>query len=166
VTALRGDPEMAGVVRQFGAGAILMHMQGTPATMQQAPNYKDVVGEVCSFLQERLQACTDLGIAPTSLAVDPGIGFGKTEEHNWTLLARLGEFRSLGRPVCLGVSRKGFLGRLLGRDVAGRDAASLAVALDAVFHGTAHLFRVHDVALTSDALRVVTTLTRKREKRI
>ena len=115
VTALRGDPGMAAVVRGRGAGVILMHMQGTPATMQLAPHYEDVMAEVAAFLQERLQAAVDVGIAAPSVVLDPGIGFGKTTEHNLTLLARLQEFGKLGRPLCLGVSRKGFLGRRLGR---------------------------------------------------
>jgi dihydropteroate synthase len=166
VTALRGDAAMPEVARQFGAGVILMHMQGTPATMQQAPEYQEVVGDVYTFLEERLQACVNLGIARASLVVDPGVGFGKRDDHNWELLAQLGELRALARPVCLGVSRKGFLGRLLGRDLAGRAAGSLAVALDAVMHRTAQLLRVHDVAATWDALRVLATLAGQREKRI
>ncbi len=164
VTALRGDPRMGEVVRSFGAGVILMHMQGTPATMQIAPAYEEVVSDVLHFLEARLQACVDLGIAGESVVVDPGIGFGKTGEHNWTLLARLKEFASLGRPLCLGVSRKGFMGKLLGRGVAELQSASVAVALDAAMNGSAHIFRVHDVAATRDALLILTTLRDRREK--
>src|SRR5262249_48286981 len=117
VTALRGDPDMAEVVRRAGAGVVLMHMQGTPATMQPQPRYADVVAEVDQFFQDRLQAAADLGIATPRTVLDPGIGFGKTEAHNLHLLARLDVFGRHGRPVCLGVSRKGFLGRLTGRPV-------------------------------------------------
>jgi dihydropteroate synthase len=152
ITALLGDPEMAGVVRQFRAGLILMHMQGTPSTMQRAPSYGDVVGEVVGFLQERLQAAEDVGIAGPQVVLDPGIGFGKTAEHNLRLLAHLEEVGRLGRPVCLGVSRKGFLGSLLGRPLEGRLAGSLAAACWALAHATAGVLRVHDVAATRDAV--------------
>jgi dihydropteroate synthase len=164
ITAL-GDPAMAGLVRQFGAGLILMHMQGTPATMQLAPHYDDVVIEVRQFLEARLQACVDLGIASSCVVLDPGIGFGKSDEHNWSLLARLEEFQALVRPLCLGVSRKGFLGRLLGRAMQERMAGALAVGLDAIMHQSAHVLRVHDVAPTRDALRVLATLANWRENK-
>jgi dihydropteroate synthase len=160
VTALRGDPDLGRVVRDFGAGLILMHMQGTPATMQRDPRYEDVVAEVAQFLEERLHVADDLGIAGPCVVLDPGIGFGKTEEHNWTLLARLEELRRLGRPVCLGVSRKGFLGKLLGRSTAERLAGSLAVACHALGRRAAQLLRVHDVAPTRDAALVVAALAR------
>jgi dihydropteroate synthase len=158
VTALCGDPEMAAVVRDFGAGVILMHMQGTPATMQDRPTYEDVGREVAEFLEARLQAAADLGIAPSRVVLDPGIGFGKTAAHNIALLARLGELRRLGRPVCLGVSRKGFLGKLLDRPVHDRLAASLAAACFALAHQAAQIFRVHDVAPTRDAVILFTAL--------
>ena len=112
MTALRGDPDMAAVVRSFGAGVILMHMQGTPQTMQQNPAYDDVVAEVAEFLEERLQAVADVGIAAEQVVLDPGIGFGKTAEHNKLLSPTLRTLRRCGRPVCLGVSRKGFLGKI------------------------------------------------------
>ena len=165
VTALRGDPGMAAVVRDAGAGLILMHMQGTPATMQLAPHYEDVVAEVAAFLEERLQAAVDLGIATSCVVLDPGIGFGKTREHNLTLLARLGELGRLGRPVCLGVSRKGFLGRLLNRPVTERLASSLAAACHALAHQSAQVLRVHDVAPTCDAAVVFAELA-GREARV
>jgi dihydropteroate synthase len=158
VTALRGDPGMLAVVRDFGAGVILMHMKGTPATMQQEASYDDVVGEVFAFLQERLQAAVDAGIAGPCVALDPGIGFGKNEEHNLSLLARLHKFRELGRPVCLGVSRKGFLGRLLGRQVLDRTAGSLAVVCHALARRAAQVLRVHDVTPTRDAVVVFAAL--------
>src|SRR5262249_48973018 len=154
ITAL-GDPCMAGVVRDAGAGLIVMHMQGTPATMQQAPQYDDVVAEVARFPEEGWQAAADAGIPAERVAVDPGIGFGKTAEHNLELLARLNDFQRLGRPVCLGVSRKNFIGRLLGRPVASRLAGSLAAECYAVARGDAQIVRVHDVAEACDAVHVI-----------
>ncbi len=158
VTGLRGDPDMAAVVRDFGAGVILMHMQGTPATMQVEPTYADVAREVAEFLEARLQAAADLGIASSRVVLDPGIGFGKTAAHNLELLARLGELRRLGRPVCLGVSRKGFLGKLLGRPVTERLAGSLAAVCFALARAAAQVFRVHDVAATRDAVALFAAL--------
>ncbi len=158
VTALRGDPDLAEVVRRHRAGLVLMHMQGTPATMQVDPRYDDVVTEVVSFLEARLQQAAHLGIAGEQVVLDPGIGFGKTLEHNLRLLAGLGALGRLHRPVLLGVSRKGFLGKLLGRDVSQRLAGSLACVCHALAHRSAHLFRVNDVAPTRDILRVWTAL--------
>jgi dihydropteroate synthase len=158
VTALLGDPDMAAVVRDSGAGVILMHMQGTPQTMQANPVYDDVTAEVGRFLEARLQAAEDIGIAGSRVVLDPGVGFGKTAEHNLELLARLAELRRLGRPVCLGVSRKGFLGKLLGRPVTERLAGSLAAVCYAVARGAAQVVRVHDVAETRDAVRLIQAL--------
>jgi dihydropteroate synthase len=155
VTALRGDPGLAEVVRAAGAGVILMHMQGTPATMQLAPHYEDVVAEIDGFFQERLRAAADVGIAGPRVVLDPGIGFGKTEAHNLELLARLEAFQHLGRPVCLGVSRKGFLGRVLGRPVEGRLAGSLAAVCYAAARQAAQVVRVHDVEATRDAVTLI-----------
>jgi dihydropteroate synthase len=154
VTALRGDPGMAPTVRDHGAGVILMHMQGTPQTMQQDPRYEDVVAEVGRFLEERLQAAADLGIAEGQVALDPGIGFGKTGTHNLQLLARLEGFQRFGRPVCLGVSRKGFLGKRLGRPVERRLAGSLAAVCYALGRKAVQVVRVHDVEETFDAIQV------------
>jgi dihydropteroate synthase len=155
VTALTGDPGMSAVVRETGAGAILMHMRGTPATMQQAPEYPEgVVAALDHFFQSRLQDLPRQGIAAECCVLDPGIGFGKRGRHNWEVLARLGELGRFGRPVCLGVSRKGLLGRLLDRPVEQRLAASLAVACMAMARGAAQVLRVHDVAATRDAVRV------------
>lgn len=165
VTALRGDTGMPWVARRFSAGVILMHMKGTPQSMSQMASYGDVVEEVIAFLEARLKACTEQGIAEANVLVDPGIGFAKLHEHSWTLLAHLDSLRRLGRPLCLGVSRKGFLGRLLGRDVKERMVGSLTVALDAVHRGAAHVLRVHDVAPTVDAIRVLMTLAAYREKK-
>ena len=158
VTALRGDPAMAEVVRAGSAGVVLMHMQGTPATMQIAPSYEDVVAEVTAFLDARLQAAKDLGIAAERVVLDPGIGFGKTSEHNLRLLSGLHHLGRLGRPVLLGVSRKGFLGRLLGRSVDERLAGSLAVVCHALARKAVQVVRVHDVAATRDAIEVFSAL--------
>jgi dihydropteroate synthase len=155
VTALQGDPDMPAVVRDAAAGAILMHMQGTPATMQQAPEYPEgVVSTLDHFFQSRLQDLPGRGIAAECVVLDPGIGFGKRKRHNWEILARLGELGRFGRPVCLGVSRKGLLGKLLDRPVEERLAGSLAVACVALARESAQILRVHDVAATRDAVRV------------
>jgi dihydropteroate synthase len=152
VTALAGDPQMTAVVREFDAGIVLMHMQGTPATMQRDPRYKDVVAEVLRFLRGQLKACVKAGLAVERMVVDPGIGFGKTVEHNLTLLARLEEFQKLNRPVLLGVSRKGFSGTVLGRSPSDRMAGSLAIVSYAIARGAVQIVRVHDVAQTRDAV--------------
>ena len=154
VAGLTGDPRMAEVVRDLGAGAIVMHMQGTPATMQVAPHYDDVVTDLSRFFAERVQSLTALGIPKAALMLDPGIGFGKTREHNITLLAQLARFNDLGLPICLGVSRKGFLGKLLDRSPQDRLAGSLAAAAYALAQNAVHVLRVHDVAPTRDLVRV------------
>jgi dihydropteroate synthase len=153
VTALRGDPEMAGLCAGRGCGVILMHMLGTPRTMQEAPSYDDVVDDVKAFLAERLQFAVDAGIAEERIWVDPGIGFGKTLEHNLELLRRLGELRELGRPICVGTSRKSFIGRITGRDVDERIGGTIASNVVALA-GRAEVFRVHDVRAVREALMV------------
>ena len=158
ITALRGDEKMAEIVRTFEAGLVLMHMQGTPQTMQQNPVYDDVTTEVIGFLEARLQAAAEVGIAGSRVVLDPGVGFGKTREHNLELLARLVELQRLGRPVCLGVSRKGFMGRLLGRPTEERLASSLAAVCHALADGAAQIVRVHDVAETRDVVRLFQAL--------
>jgi dihydropteroate synthase len=154
ITALRGDADMTEVVRAASAGVILMHMQGTPSTMQANPHYEEVVRDIARFFETRLRDLTDLGIPTERIVLDPGIGFGKTAEHNLELLARLEEFQTLGRPLCLGVSRKGFLGRTLQRPVHQRLAGSLAAVSYALSRGAAQIFRVHDVAETHDMVTV------------
>jgi dihydropteroate synthase len=156
VTALRGDPAMSDVVRASRAGVLLMHMQGTPATMQDAPHYDEVTADLRRFFEERLHHLAASGIACQQAVIDPGIGFGKTATHNLEILARLADFQSLGRPVCLGVSRKGFVGRILeNRPVGQRLAGSLAAACWAMFRGAVQILRVHDVQETCDAVRVI-----------
>jgi dihydropteroate synthase len=155
VTALSGDPELAGVVADAGAYLCLMHMHGEPRTMQADPRYDDVVAEVASFLEERLAFAVEAGVPEELICLDPGIGFGKTAEHNLELVRRLDVLVALGRPVLVGFSRKRSLGRLVGDPEAttGSLAASLAAALAAYEHG-ATILRVHDVRETVEALTV------------
>jgi dihydropteroate synthase len=154
VTALRADPAIAEVIAETGAGCCLMHMLGTPRTMQLDPRYEDVVVEVKAFLEERIQFAVAAGIAREQIVVDPGIGFGKTVEHNLELLRRLDELVEIGRPVMVGTSRKSFLGKLSGRaEPAERVPGTIATCVLAYERG-ARLFRVHDVAPVHDALAV------------
>jgi len=153
VTALRADPDLAGIVADGGAYLCLMHMLGEPRTMQDDPRYDDVVAEVARFLEERLAFAVAQGIPEERICLDPGIGFGKTVEHNLELLARLDELTALGRPVLVGLSRKRFLGRVLGDPEAtvGPVTAGVAAAVLAYERG-ASLFRVHDVREHVEAL--------------
>jgi len=151
------DPSLPGLALEAGAGYILMHMRGTPRTMQQAPVYGDVVTEVRSFLEQRMAHFEQMGFSREQLVLDPGFGFGKTDEHNLALLRGLGTLASLGAPVLAGVSRKSFIGRILGREVSHRQAGSLAAAMFAVERG-ARILRVHDVLETCDALRMMRIL--------
>lgn len=154
IAANRADDAMARVVAEFGAGYVAMHMQGTPQTMQQSPAYSDVVGEVDNFFAERLAMLERLGVRREQVVLDPGIGFGKTLEHNLRLLAALPRFARQGRPVLLGVSRKSFLGKLTGTEnPAERLPGALTCAALAVRDGV-QLLRVHDVRETVQAVRV------------
>lgn len=150
VAGLR-DPQMPEVCAKYGAGVVVMHMQGTPTTMQADPRYADVVGEVGDFFAERLDTLESVGIPRERVALDPGIGFGKTQSHNFALLAHLVEFRRCGRPLVLGVSRKGVIGSVCGRPRDERMPGSLAVACFAIANGGAQIVRVHDVAPHRDA---------------
>jgi len=140
-----------------GVPVCLMHMQGEPRTMQQAPSYNDVVAEVKAFLRQRMEACLGAGVAPGSILLDPGFGFGKALEHNLELLRRLEAFMELGKPLLVGISRKSMLGLLTGREVDQRLAAGLASTVLAVERG-ARIIRVHDVAATRDAVRITTAV--------
>src|SRR5438067_3880437 len=155
VTALRGDPELAGVAAGAEAYVCLMHMQGEPRTMQLAPRYDDVVSEVAAFLEERLAFAVEQGIREERVCLDPGIGFGKTAEHNFELIRRLDVLLGLGRPVVVGFSRKSSLGRILGDPGAktGPLSASIAAAVAAYERG-ATILRVHDVREHVQALTV------------
>lgn len=151
VSGLTADSRMPAVCANAKAGVIVMHMRGTPKTMQADPRYDDVVREVGDFFAERLRTLADAGVPPESVCLDPGIGFGKTQPHNFALLANLRDFQRFGRPVCLGVSRKGVIGTVCGRPRDMRMPGSLAVACFAVAAGAAQVLRVHDVAPHRDA---------------
>ena len=153
VTAFRHDPELAGLVADRGVDCCLMHMLGEPRTMQDDPRYDDVVDDIKAFLEERMAFAVKAGVREERIQLDPGIGFGKTLEHNLELLRRLDELVALGRPIVVGTSRKSFLGRLTGRDVTERVHATVATNVIAYERG-ARVFRVHDVAATRDALEV------------
>jgi dihydropteroate synthase len=160
VRALR-MPGALEAAEKTGAAVCLMHLKGSPDTMQKAPAYRDVVAEVHDFLQVRIDACVAAGIAKERLLLDPGFGFGKTLAHNLALLAGLSALGDLGRPLLVGVSRKSMIGALTGRDVRERLAGSLAAAVLAVERG-AQVVRTHDVAATTDALRIVSALREHR----
>ncbi len=155
-----GDPDMFPVAAEAGAGLILMHMRGDPQTMQQGPRYEDVVGEVEGYLLRRASDAEAAGVARNRILIDPGIGFGKSVEHNLALLRAMPRLAGHGYPVVCGVSRKSFLGRLTGREVEQRrDATTAAVALCA-FHGAA-VVRVHDVSAGIDAVRLAAAWNRR-----
>jgi dihydropteroate synthase len=153
VSAFRHDPGMAALAAEKGAAVLLMHMKGEPRTMQSEPSYVDCVAEVRDFLAEAAAEAIAAGVDPGRILVDPGIGFGKRLEDNLALLSGLGSIADLGYPVAIGISRKAFLGALVGKAVDGRLSASLGAACAALLGG-AVVFRVHDVAATADALAV------------
>lgn len=157
VSALRWDPAMASVVARSGAAVVLMHMQGTPQTMQQGPQYGDVTNEVVSFLDGRIQAAGAAGISRTNIILDPGIGFGKLLKHNLELLNRLSDLTKLGRPVLVGPSRKAFIGQLIDRPVEHREWGTAAVVALAVDRG-ASILRVHDVAMMAEVVKVAAAM--------
>ena len=161
VTALRGDPAMAELVAARGVDCCLMHMLGEPRTMQADPRYDDVVSEVKAFLEQRMAFAVAQGVAEERILLDPGIGFGKTAEHNLELLARVDELVALGRPVVIGTSRKSFLGRITGRAVDDRLAGTVATNVLAYERG-ARVFRVHDVAPVYDGLVIAGATVRRR----
>ena len=151
VTGLEGDPEMAAVAAETLAGVCAMHMQGNPQTMQDAPAYRDVVGEIHGYLSDRAAALLKAGIARSRICLDPGIGFGKTHEHNLTLLREVGKFHRLGQPLLVGHSRKGFLGKILNDKNADRTSATVGVSLALAAAGV-QVIRVHDVQPVREAL--------------
>jgi len=160
VAASRSGSEMWQIVSEFRAGYVCMHARGTPRTMQKNPRYKNVVREVRDFFQERMKQLKAHGVVPEQVVLDPGIGFGKTAEHNLALLAHLGRFKTLRRPLLLGVSRKSFLGKFSGADANERLPASLACAILAVEAG-AHIIRAHDVLETVRAVRTAEAVLAK-----
>jgi dihydropteroate synthase len=157
ITALTGDRDMLEVVRESGAGAVLMHMQGTPETMQEAPHYGDVVAEVHDWLARRVAEVMAAGMSEERLAIDPGIGFGKTLEHNLALLGALERFGEIGPPLLVGLSRKGFIGKITGAPLESRLAGSLTALVWCIWRGAA-ILRVHDVRASCEALRMATAL--------
>jgi dihydropteroate synthase len=165
VTALTGDQSMAMVVRDFAAGVVLMHMQGTPATMQVDPQYGDVVADISRYLRRRIKACVKAGIELERIVIDPGIGFGKTLEHTLTLLARLEELQKLKRPVLLGVSRKGFIGQIVDRPRSERVIGSVATVCYAMARGAVQIVRAHDVRETVEAARICGKIWEHRRRR-
>jgi dihydropteroate synthase len=154
ISAGQADPAMMPVVAEAGAAVVLMHMQGTPQTMQQAPRYGSVVEEVRDFLGSRMQAAVQAGIAADQILLDPGIGFGKNLGHNLTLLDRLDSFQSLGRPILVGVSRKAFIGAVLGRRADDRLMGTAAAVAASLLRG-AKVVRVHDVRAMQDVVRMI-----------
>lgn len=151
VTALAGDPQTISVALETGAAVCAMHMQGTPQTMQNAPTYGDVVAEVLEFLRERRDALIAAGISPERIALDPGIGFGKTHQHNLTLLAHCRRFHELGCPLLVGHSRKGYIGKVIGDKTADRTPGTIGVSLSLTAQGV-QVLRVHDVLPVRQAL--------------
>ncbi|MCH7651080.1 MAG: dihydropteroate synthase [Nitrospinae bacterium] len=156
ITGLRTS-EMAPIIAEYDAGVVIMHMRGTPATMQEEIYYDDCVGEIRQFLEQGIQTAEAAGIAPERIWVDPGIGFGKTVEHNLEIIARLETFSALGKPLLLGTSRKSFIGKILDLPVAERLEGSLATAVIGVIKG-AEILRVHDVLETCRAIRIVSEI--------
>lgn len=153
VSGLR-NPRMREVVAEHDAAAVIMHMRGDPRTMQVRPRYRDVVEDIMIYLDARIDEAQKAGIDPRKIMIDPGIGFGKTIDHNLEILRRLGEFRTLGKPIVVGVSRKSFIGGISGLPASDRLPGSIAAAVLAIREG-ANIVRVHDVAETANALRVV-----------
>ena len=160
ITAMTFDPDMPAVARDQGAGVILMHMHGDPKTMQIEPKYANVVKEVAGYLDGRIRELEEKGLSRNSLAVDPGIGFGKTVEHNVSLIAHLDELARLQRPVVVGLSRKSFIGKITGREVQDRLPGTLAATAYVIGRG-AHVIRVHDVKESCDVARLVDILRRE-----
>lgn len=159
ITALCGDPDMAATVAEMEAGVVLMHMKGTPRTMQQSPEYNDVVNEVSAWLKKKIQNAEAEGIAPERIIIDPGIGFGKTTKHNLELLKRLSEFRALKKPLLIGTSRKSFIGNILEVPVTERVEGTAATVCWAIAHG-ADIVRVHDVKANVRAAQMTDALYR------
>jgi dihydropteroate synthase len=164
VTAFRNDPGLADLVADRGLDCCLMHMLGEPRTMQEDPRYDDVIDEVKAFLEERLHAATRAGIAEERIHLDPGIGFGKTLEHNLELLRRLDEVVAIGRPVVIGTSRKSFLGKLSGGKPEGQRLPGTIATNVIAFERGATVFRVHDVAPVGDALAVAAATVGERHE--
>lgn len=163
VSAMQDDSRMAQVVLESGAAVVLMHRQGSSGTMQKNPHYTDVVSEVKEFLSTSIAKARSVGISSDRIIIDPGIGFGKTTQHNLTILANLGKFFELEQPLMIGLSRKAFIGELTGKPVAKREMGNAAAMATAVWQGV-HILRVHDVAAMKDAIQVAQGLRNSCEK--
>jgi dihydropteroate synthase len=159
ISALRSDPEMASVVAEAGVPVILMHMKGTPADMQVNPSYDDVAAEIIAFLKEVMDQAVSRGVRRERIIVDPGIGFGKTFDHNLEILRELDRFQCLQAPILVGSSRKAFIGRILDRKVYERDTGTMATVAAAVMNG-AHIVRVHNVKQAVETVRVIDAIKR------
>jgi dihydropteroate synthase len=159
VNGLRG-PRMTEVVADHDASVVIMHMLGTPGTMQKAPRYRDVVEDIAEFLAERISETEEAGVSPNRIMIDPGIGFGKTLRHNLEIIARLREFRSLGKTIVVGASRKSFIGKVTGKEAEDRLPGSIAAAVLAAQNG-ASILRVHDVPETHQALQIYWRVAQK-----
>ena len=164
ITALHGDPNMCQIIADAQAGVILMHMQGVPATMQKAPTYQNVVTEVHAWLTEVASQAVDRGIDSSRIMIDPGIGFGKTFDHNLEILRHLMQFRGIGYPMLVGVSRKKFIGRILDLPVHQREEGTAATVAWSIING-ANVVRVHDVARMKQVAQVINTICRTKPDR-
>ena len=164
ITALHGDPNMCQIVADAQAGVILMHMQGVPATMQKTPTYQNVVAEVHAWLTEVASQAVDRGIDSSRIMIDPGIGFGKTFDHNLEILRHLMQFRGIGYPMLVGVSRKKFIGRILDLPVHQREEGTAATVAWSIING-ANVVRVHDVAKMKQVAQVIDTICRTKPDR-
>jgi dihydropteroate synthase len=160
ITALRKSPKIASLLKKYRLGCILMHTKGMPKDMQRAVRYADVVGEIIDFFEERLTFCVAQGIAAQQLVIDPGIGFGKRVADNCAIIAQLYKFKKFGLPIFMGISRKSFIGKIIDADVNDRLMGTLAATIVAVTGG-ASIVRVHDVKETSQALKVLSAITRE-----
>lgn len=162
ITALQGDSAMADVASEMDAGVILMHMKGTPRTMQQSPFYEDVVKDIYDNLEDWIDRSVDKGIEPNRIIIDPGIGFGKTTEQNIQILKKLSVFKQLNRPILIGTSRKSFIGKLLDLPVTDRVEGTIATVCWSIVQG-ADIVRVHDVKAVSRAVKMIDVLSRTKE---
>jgi len=164
ISGLQFDPQMVDVCRNHGAGVVCMHIQGTPQTMQAAPHYQDVVREILQYFEQRQAGLLSRGLTAEQLVIDPGIGFGKSAEHNLEILSHIADFRGLGRPVLIGHSRKRFLKRVIGREVDERLFGTIGVSIALAMQGV-DILRIHDVDATRDALIAWETVTRWEDRK-
>ena len=159
IKALQSDPQMAHVAAKLRTGVVLMHMRGTPATMQSLTDYQDPIGEIHDFLRDVANGAIQAGVSPDAIAIDPGIGFGKTVEQNIAIIRHLRDFRNLNYPLLIGTSRKSFLGHLTGQSVENRIPATVSSVVCAIAHGV-DIVRVHDIAFIRDAVKVADAIER------